>query len=143
MPDDQWDVFITGVNAIERAGVPYLLHGALALATYTGHWRNTKDVDVIVREADHERAMAALTGAGFADYFERLNYDRNWIFRGFKEDVLFDIIWKLPNGRVPIDDEWFSRAQPVAIRGRTFAAVPACIIPDRKTARRPTLRRQG
>jgi sugar phosphate isomerase/epimerase len=45
IPDEQWGVFCLGATALEAAGVPYLLHGALALGLFTGHWRNTKDVD--------------------------------------------------------------------------------------------------
>jgi hypothetical protein len=125
IPEEQWGVFSLGVTALEAAGVPFLVHGALALATYTGHWRNTKDVDVIVRSEDRERAVDAMRRAGFADYFEREAYDRSWIFRGFKEDVLFDVIWDLPNHRVAVDDGWFQRAHPLWLRGRLLAAVPA------------------
>lgn len=125
IPEEQWGVFSLGVTALEANGIPCLVHGALALGIYTGRWRNTKDVDVIVRPADHERAVDALRRAGFEDYFERQNYDRSWIFRGFKEDVIFDVIWALPNHRVLIDDPWFERARSFWLRGRLLAAVPA------------------
>jgi hypothetical protein len=125
IPDDQWEVFMSGVNAMEESGVPFLLAGALALATYTGHWRNTKDVDVIVGECDRERAVAALRGVGFEDYFEQQAYDRSWIFRGFKDGVLFDVIWALPNHRVGIDEAWFAHATPVCLRGRKLRTAPA------------------
>src|SRR5215213_4274574 len=124
IPEEQWGVFALGVTALEAVGVPFLVHGALALGTYTGRWRNTKDVDVIVRPSDHERAIAAVQSAGFEDYFERQNYDRSWLFRGFKEDVIFDLIWDLPNHRVAIDDSWFERSGPFWLRGRLLAAVP-------------------
>ncbi len=125
MPDDQWEVFASGAAAMEAEGVPFLLAGAMALASYTGHWRNTKDVDVIVREADRERAIGALRAVGFEDYFERQAYDRSWIFRGFRKGVLFDVIWGLPNHRVGIDDAWFAHATPVSLRGQTYRAAPA------------------
>lgn len=125
IPEEQWNVFCEGTGAFEAAGIPFLLHGALALATYTGHWRNTKDVDVIVRAEDHQRAIGALRAAGFEDYHPQLAYDRSWIFRGFKNGVLFDVIWELPNHRVHIDDEWFEHARPLWLRGRLYATVPA------------------
>lgn len=124
IPDDQWAVFTSGTAALDAAGIPFLLHGALALAAYTGRWRNTKDVDVVVRAGSHQRAIAALRAAGFEDYYSQLAYDRSWIFRGFKNGVLFDVIWALPNHRVEIDDEWFDRARPLWLRGRLFATVP-------------------
>ncbi len=124
IPEEQWTIFRSGTEALEQAGVPYLLHGALGLATYTGHWRNTKDVDVVVRAADRERAVAAVSGAGFGDYFEQESYDRSWIFRGTRDGVLFDVIWDLPNHRVAIDDAWFDRAEPLVLRGQPFSVVP-------------------
>lgn len=124
IPAAQWTVFLSGTGALEAAGVPFLLHGALALATYTGHWRNTKDVDVVLCASDHERAIAVLQSAGFEDYFDRESYDRKWIFRGFKDGVLFDVIWALPNERVEIDDQWFRRSQPLWLKGRVYASVP-------------------
>lgn len=125
IPEDQWQVLLGGTAALQEADAPFLFAGALALATYTGHWRNTKDVDVIVRPGERERVIAALGRAGFADYFDREGYDRSWIFRGFKDGVLFDVIWALPNHRVGIDDEWFAHASRVRLRDRTFSVAPA------------------
>lgn len=125
IPEEQWAVFAGGTQALSDAGVQFLLAGALALATYTGHWRNTKDVDVIVRDSDRERAIDALKRAGFEDYFEREGYDRTWIFRGWKAGVLFDVIWALPNHRVGIDDGWFEHASAVSLRGVRFLVAPA------------------
>jgi putative nucleotidyltransferase-like protein len=118
-------VLDAGSAALERVAVPFVLGGALALATYTGHWRNTKDIDVIIRQADCEAAVAALRTAGFEDYYDRAAYDRSWIFRGFREGVLFDVIWALPNHRVGIDDPWFQRARPLGLRGHSYAVAPA------------------
>lgn len=123
IPPEQWATFRLGADAIEATGTPFLLHGAMALATYTGHWRNTKDVDVVVHAADHEAAIEALRRVGFEDYFDQLAYDRSWIFRAYKDGTLFDVIWELPNHRVPIDAAWFERARPLRLRGRIYAAV--------------------
>jgi Uncharacterised nucleotidyltransferase len=123
IPPEQWQVLLDGTDAISRAGVRFLLGGALALATYTGHWRNTKDVDIIIHAADSVRAIEAIKAAGFEDYYEREAYDRSWIFRGYKDGVIFDVIWDLPNHRVQIDDEWFSRSRSLRLRDFGFAAV--------------------
>jgi hypothetical protein len=125
IPEEQWVVFNAGARAIAGTGLPFLLGGALAMACYTGHWRNTKDIDVIVHPQDHERVIQALRAAGFADYFDREAYDRSWIFRGYKDGVIFDVFWQLPNHRVEIDDEWFNRARTLYLQGRAYAAAPA------------------
>ncbi|HEX2099719.1 MAG TPA: nucleotidyl transferase AbiEii/AbiGii toxin family protein [Candidatus Synoicihabitans sp.] len=124
IPDDQLAILNAGRAAAEQAGVRFVLGGALALATYTGRWRNTKDIDFVVHPDDHRRLIGALRRAGFEDYYEQLPYDRSWIFRGFREGVILDIIWDLPNHRVNVDEAWFSRAQPILIRDLTFHAMP-------------------
>jgi hypothetical protein len=124
IPVEQWDVFRDGTTAIEQANAPFLLAGALALAAYTGHWRNTKDIDVVIQPEHRERVIEAMQRAGFVDYFDRENYDRSWIFRGFKDGVLFDVIWALPNHRVGIDEAWFDRARPIALNERPYLVVP-------------------
>ncbi|WP_158305501.1 nucleotidyltransferase family protein [Opitutus terrae] len=125
IPEEQWRVLTAGAEALDEAGARFLLAGALALATYTGHWRNTKDMDVIVHATDRERAIAALQRAGFEDYYPQQAYDRSWIFRGIKEGVLFDVIWALPNHRVGIDEAWFERAGVVTLHGREYRVAPA------------------
>jgi hypothetical protein len=125
IPDDQWKVFVSAIDAVRDAGVPALIGGAMALAGYTGRWRNTKDIDLIVRRDDHERAVAALKVAGFDDYFAQCPYDPTWIFRGYRDGVINDIIWELPNHRVVIDDAWFERATSLRLRDTVYPIVPA------------------
>lgn len=125
IPIEQKEVMREGTEAMEQVNAPFLLAGALALATYTGHWRNTKDIDVVISPDHRERVIEALRRAGFSDYFDRENYDRSWIFRGFKDGVLFDVIWALPNHRVGIDEAWFERATSITLDGRTRLVVPA------------------
>ena len=60
IPEDQWRVLRAGVAALDGAGIEFLWHGALAFAACTGHWRNTKDLDAIVRPRDREAAVAAM-----------------------------------------------------------------------------------
>ncbi|MEO6004550.1 MAG: hypothetical protein ABIS43_15450 [Opitutus sp.] len=125
IPPEQAAVLRDGAEAIESTGAPFLLAGALALATYTGHWRNTKDIDVVIHSKDRELVIDAVRRAGFEDYHDREPYDRSWIFRGFKDGVLFDVIWALPNHRVGIDDFWFERGRGIVIQGRSFLVAPA------------------
>ncbi len=54
---------VTG--ALESAGIDYALCGGLAVVIH-GYPRLTRDLDLLVREADLEPARKALEGAGFA-----------------------------------------------------------------------------
>lgn len=56
--------------ALEQAKVPYAVVGGNAVAAWVARVdesavRNTRDVDILLRRADLERAKAALTAAGF------------------------------------------------------------------------------
>ncbi len=124
IPDDQWAVFQSGREAAAEVNVPVLLGGAMALATYTGRWRNTKDIDFIVRPEHRERLIAALRKQKFEDYYHQQEYDRSWIFRGFRDGVILDVIWDLPNHRVQVDDAWFEHARAVAVKDEIAHAMP-------------------
>ena len=57
-------------HALRQAGVPYAVVGGNAVAAWvsrvdTAAVRNTRDVDILLRRADLERARAALESAGF------------------------------------------------------------------------------
>ena len=124
IPADQWSVFCAGRDAAGKAGVPFLLGGAMALAAFTGRWHSTKDVDFIVRSGQQHQLIATLLQSGFTDYFEREAYDRSWIFRGWRDDVILDVIWALPNHRVTVDNAWFEHARPVTLRGEAYQTMP-------------------
>lgn len=125
IPEEQWHVLSAGAAAARTSGAPMLLGGALALAAYTGRWRNTKDIDVIVPPGRQEGVVAALREAGFEDFFAQQPYDRSWIFRGWREGVILDVIWSLPNHRVPVDGVWFEHARTIRLHGDDYAVAPA------------------
>ena len=45
-------VYGEALDAMGRRDLSYMLGGALALHTYTGIWRDTKDLDVFIVERD-------------------------------------------------------------------------------------------
>src|SRR5271165_5431481 len=58
------------VGALEQAGIPYAVAGGNAVAAWVSEVdesavRNTRDVDILLRRADLERARQALAEAGF------------------------------------------------------------------------------
>ena len=105
-------------------GIPFALGGAFAVATYTGCWRNTKDLDLYVLPEHRERTIAALTDLGFGDYFDTKAYDRWWIYRSVRNDNIVDIIWAMANHRQQIDELWMSGPE-VTLSGRRLKVLPA------------------
>ena len=120
----QWQCYRRAIRAVRDSGIPFLLGGGFALATYIGRWRNTKDIDFYILPKDRDAAVAALTRAGFEDYYPTVPYDRKWIYRSVCAGVLVDIIWSMANQRAAVDDAWFSAAPRITLRDEPLLVVP-------------------
>jgi hypothetical protein len=109
---------------VRDAGVPFAFGGAFATAVYTGQLRNTKDFDFYIRPDDREAVVGAISRAGLRDHYDRLPYDRKWIYRASEDDVIVDAIWAMANMRTAVDEEWLSAGPEVTIRGERMRAIP-------------------
>lgn len=125
IPDEQWQVYERVIEAGQRDGLRFLLGGAFALATYTGHWRNTKDLDLYILPEERGPAIRLLSSLGLRDYYDELPYQRHWIYRAVEEHALVDAIWQMPNDRAAVDESWFRHATHVRLRGQEVAVLPA------------------
>jgi len=112
------------MDAVRGSGVAFMLGGGFALASFTGRWRDTKDIDLYIHPRDRDKVVDALTRAGFKDYFSQLPYDRKWIYRSIKSNVIVDIIWSMANQRAQVDDFWFERAGALKLRGQSLLLMP-------------------
>lgn len=121
---EQWEIYRTAIETVRGAGIPFMLGGGFALATFTGRWRDTKDIDFYIKPEDRDATVAALSAAGFDDLFDRLPYDRKWIYRSTKQDVIVDIIWSMANQRAQVDEVWFERAGRVVLRQEKLLVLP-------------------
>jgi len=122
--NEHWSTYCDAIQALRHAEIRFLLGGGFALATYIGRWRNTKDIDFYIMREDRERAMEALTKAGFEDLFPQLPYDRKWIYRSTRDGLIVDIIWAMANQRAQTDEIWFERARKTTIRGEALSIIP-------------------
>lgn len=68
-PERLQDSLAECVAALHRAGVPFAVAGAFAVAMH-GHVRATRDIDFLVRLADREAARRALEAVGYTCAFE-------------------------------------------------------------------------
>lgn len=108
------------ITQLQAAGVPFLVAGAYAFAHYTGIERHTKDFDVFVRQADAERALAALAHAGCRT---ELTYP-HWLGKAFCGDDFVDVIFSAGNGVALVDDDWFVHAVDGEILGASVKVCP-------------------
>jgi hypothetical protein len=124
IPEPEWAVYREAIRQLRALDIPFAFGGAFALAAYTGSLRNTKDFDFYVRPGDRAAVIRALTAAGLEDYFDRLAYDRSWIYRSSRGDIIVDAIWAMANHRADVDDDWLARGPEVSIRGEQLRPIP-------------------
>lgn len=124
IPEDDWIVYKQVISAAHARRLPFAVGGAFAIATYTGHLRNTKDLDLYTTPTHREAMIDILTGAGLADYYGQRAYDRSWIYRGIRDGVIVDAIWSMANRRSLVDDDWIRRGPEIRLRGETLRVLP-------------------
>lgn len=117
VPDEQWAVFQPALAAVRALNIPFAIGGGLAISLYTGHWRNSKDIDLYVLPQNRDAAIAAVLATGLTDYFDTLPYDRAWIFRAARDDVIVDLMWALANGAGDVEPAWLTRGGCAEVRG--------------------------
>lgn len=105
------------LDALQEGGIDYALIGGVA-SSGLGRPRSTHDIDIFVRPEDSGGALDALTRKGFVTE----KTDTAWLFKGWKEDILVDIIFK-SRGDIYFDSEMSKRARPVEYHGRQLRAV--------------------
>lgn len=124
LPDEQWGVYRGVIRRARTRGVQFGLGGAFGYATYTGDWRNTKDLDLFVVPKDRDAMVEILRTEGLEDYYGQARYDRRWIYRGYRADTIVDIIWAMANQRAEVDQRWFDAARMVDLRGEPLLVIP-------------------
>jgi len=103
------------------AGVPFVVGGAYAYATYTGIYRDTKDLDLFPRKRDAGRALEVLELDGWRT--ERT--DEVWLYKAFKGEYFVDFIFSSGNGVAVVDDAWFEHAKTATVFGHRCLVAPA------------------
>lgn len=105
--------YTRAMSVLNKAGIPYLISGALAFYCYTDIWRNTKDLDLFLKPEDRDRALLALAEAGY----EVEVTVESWLAKAFAGDSMVDLITGSGNVLIPIDDSWFAEAVPANVMG--------------------------
>lgn len=114
-PEEEWAVYRDVVKAAEEKKILYAVGGGPAYSEYSKRHRWTKDLDFFIKATDVNAMKEIMAELGFVDYFDQEEYDRSWIYRGFKDGVILDIIWTMPNHRMVVDDLWLTRGITVKL----------------------------
>jgi hypothetical protein len=96
------------IAALREQDVPFMLGGSLA-AWARGGPQPKKDIDLMVKRGDADRALQVLAGAGLRT--ERP--PEEWLYKAWHEDVLIDIIFG-PSG-LELTDEVLARADTIPV----------------------------
>ena len=104
-------VLAEAVRALDDGSVPYVLMGGIGSAAH-GRPRWTHDIDFYVRPDDARKALDALAARGFATQ----ETDQHWLYKGLKDNVLVDIIFR-SKGDVYLDDDMLSHAEERTFKG--------------------------
>lgn len=94
------------VDALQDAGVPFLIGGAYVLEAYAGISRRTKDFDLYLRPQQVDSAIRALRRAG---YKTKKTFP-HWLAKAERGRDHVDLIFRAGNGLCEVDDSWFERA---------------------------------
>ena len=113
-----YSIFDDAIAALDRMRVPYLVGGGIAAKAF-GRERITHDIDFFVKPADAHAALQALAGAGFKT--EKTN--PRWLFKGFKHDVMVDIIFA-STGEIRVDDRMMEHSRIADFAGRRVRTLP-------------------
>jgi Nucleotidyl transferase of unknown function (DUF2204) len=112
---------LLALTTLKNAEIPFVVAGAYALHQYTGIYRDTKDLDVFLREQDVQRAMEALAAVSF----QTSMLDPVWIGKAYASDDYFvDLIFSSGNGVAVVDDQWITRAHAAVIHGLPVLVAP-------------------
>lgn len=114
--EDHWSHYGPVFEEAQTRRINFSVGGGLATACYTGRSRTTKDLDLNILPADRPRMIDLITRAGFADFYDRLPYDRNWIYRGILGDgYILDLIWSMANQRAQVDLAWITQGPVIRV----------------------------
>ncbi len=120
IPEEEREVYKRALEAVNAAGVPYVVAGAYAIYEHTGICRKTKDLDLFFEPSAVVDAARALRKAGFVTRLE----DDHWLAKAMWGEYFVDLIYGMGNGVALIDQGWVEHSRPGIL-----AAMPVRIAP--------------
>jgi hypothetical protein len=116
--------YVEAIQALKQHNVPFALGGAFAVWYYTGHWRNTHDMDAFAEPFHVDSGAEALMLAGFTDLGEQAAGDRGWIYHAVKGDIIVDIIFMFANRISSVTSYWIDNAKQGELFGEQVKFIP-------------------
>lgn len=121
IPESEREVYRQALEAVNTAGIRYVVSGLYAVHAYTGVYRDTKDLDLLLTPDMVVPAAEALKSAGF----EMDLKEEHWIAQGFRDGAQVDLIFGMANGVAFIDDAWYEHSRPAILAATQVRVAPA------------------
>jgi len=121
IPDDEREAYKRALEAVNAAGVPYVIAGAYAIYEHTGIYRKTKDLDLFFEPSAVIAAARALKDAGFVTRLE----DAHWLAKATRGEYFVDLIYGMGNGVALIDEGWVRHSRPGILAAQPVRIAPA------------------
>jgi hypothetical protein len=119
IPEAEREVYRSALETLNRAGVPYVVSGLYAIHVYTGVYRETKDLDLLMEPGVVLDAARALKAEGFTMKLE----EPHWLAKALR-GAQVDLIYGMANGIGFIDSDWYAHSRPAIL-----AATPVRVAP--------------
>src|SRR5262245_51590927 len=121
IPEAERETYRRALEAVNAAGIPYVVAGAYAIYEHTGIYRKTKDLDLLLEPKSVVAAAAALRAAGFRTRLE----DTHWLAKATLGDHFVDLIYGMGNGISTIDEGWMRNSRPGILAAAPVRIAPA------------------
>lgn len=121
IPEAERDVYRRALQALNAAGVSYVVAGAYAIYEHTGIYRQTKDLDLFFEPAAIVPAARALHSAGFVTRLE----DEHWLAKATFGESFVDLIYGMGNGIAFIDEGWTKHSHQGILAATPVRIAPA------------------
>jgi predicted nucleotidyltransferase len=119
---DNGDLFLRvldeALDALGKAGIPFLLIGGVGSAVY-GRDQGTRDIDVFVRPETARKVLEVLGARGF----DTKEVAERWLSKAIKHGVLVDVIFRSSRD-ILLGDDMLARARIMPFRGRMVPIAP-------------------
>ena len=121
IPDEEREAYKRALEAVNAAGVAFVVAGAYAIYEHTGIYRKTKDLDLFFEPSAIIPAARALKDAGFVTRLE----DAHWLAKATRGEYFVDLIYGMGNGVALIDEGWVRHSRQGILAAQPVRIAPA------------------
>ena len=121
IPEEERDIYRRALEALNTAGVPYVVAGAYAIYEHTGIYRKTQDLELFFEPSAVVPAARALRDAGFVTKLEEVH----WLAKATAAEYFVDLIYGMGNGVARIDEGWIRHSRPGILAATPVRVAPA------------------